>query len=177
MKEVVEIFYFVERGISEHEREWVRNAVLYAGFDYDEKGVLKIPKDFFASWRNQYNAGYILRSVSELRREGVGLGIVDSDIFFGDLNFVFGLASPTAKVAVVSLYRLNPEFYGYPQDDEIFMSRIKKEVVHELGHVMGLPHCSDPLCVMSFSNSISDVDRKSWEFCSACRRLMGKNYV
>ena len=56
LREVVEIFYFVEKGISEHEREWVRNAVLYAGFDYDEKGVLKIPKDFFASWRNQYNA-------------------------------------------------------------------------------------------------------------------------
>jgi archaemetzincin len=178
LREIVEIFYFVEREISENERVWVRNSILQIGFEYEEVGFFKIPQDFFAPWRGQYNAGYILRRISELRRRGIGLGIVDCDIFFGDLNFVFGLASPTAKVAVVSLLRLNPEFYGYPQNDELFMSRVKKEVIHELGHVMGLVHCSDKTCVMSFSNSIHDVDAKTSEFCQSCRRLMGrKNYV
>jgi archaemetzincin len=41
--------------------------------------------------------------------------------------------------------------------------------VHELGHVFGLEHCPDPECVMHFSNSLLDTDRKSTSFCSQCR--------
>jgi hypothetical protein len=33
----------------------------------------------------------------------------------------------------------------------------------------GLGHCPDPLCVMSFSNTIRDVDRKSARLCPRCK--------
>lgn len=179
---------------SKKERVWVESAVLSFGLDFDFAEVLKTPSDSYNSKRGQYNAGIFLREVS-MRREiyirgqhrgkvhldsnsikMIALGITKKDIYFGNFNFVFGLASPTAYAAVVSFCRLDPEFYGYPPDDELYFSRVRKEVIHELGHIFGLIHCSDNLCVMSFSNSIDEVDRKQDMFCISCAKLLGKGY-
>ena len=105
------------------------------------------------------------------------LGITDVDIYSAGLNFVFGSASTSEGVAVISLYRLNPGFYYQGRrpdlDDEgLLLRRARKEAVHEVGHLLGLGHCPDPGCVMSFSNSILDVDRKGEELCGRCRGLI-----
>jgi archaemetzincin len=42
--------------------------------------------------------------------------------------------------------------------------------VHELGHTVGLPHCSDSRCVMHFSNCLEDTDQKGTSFCRRCRQ-------
>ena len=47
-----------------------------------------------------------------------------------------------------------------------------KEMIHELGRVYGLDHCSYPKCIMYFSNSISDTDRKTAEFCDICKNTL-----
>ncbi len=82
------------------------------------------------------------------------------DLTVPGLNFVFGLADPARGAAVISLARLYPEFYGQPRDPRRFKERAVKEAVHELGHLLGLGHCPDPACVMSFSNSLADTDRR-----------------
>jgi archaemetzincin len=81
---------------------------------------------------------------------------------------VFGEASFPGKAALISLFRLKPEFYGVKDDAEVFVQRSLKEAVHEVGHTLGLNHCPRSSCVMHFSNSIFDTDTKQSLFCDDC---------
>ncbi len=85
------------------------------------------------------------------------------------LNFVFGQAAMGGPAAVIALPRLRQGFYGRPEDKALFHQRALKEAVHELGHTYGLGHCPDPTCVMHFSNSLPDTDRKGDSFCQRCK--------
>jgi archaemetzincin len=133
---------------------------------------LPIPEEAFDKTRNQYFSGAILSKVQEYAEKEKALdrvlGIVDVDIFVPELNFVFGEAECPGKAALISLWRLKPEFYGDTPNMELFLERSTKEAVHELGHTLGLRHCSNPFCVMYFSNSIFDTDRKQSLFCNKC---------
>ena len=85
-----------------------------------------------------------------------------------------GTVSRLGPVALVSIARLRPEFYGLPPDGEVLASRLRKEVLHETGHAFGLVHCSDPGCAMSLSTALQHVDAKEDAYCSSCRRMIGR---
>jgi archaemetzincin len=123
--------------------------------------------------RNQYLSTAIVRTIMKQKEfspyERI-LGIVDHDLYVPELNFVFGEAS--RKVAVISLIRLRQEFYGLPEDKNLFHKRVLTEAVHELGHTYGLNHCTNPRCVMFFSNSLLDTDRKGSNFCPSCQNKL-----
>ena len=123
--------------------------------------------------RNQYLSTAILKTLTEEKEymayEKV-LGVVDQDLYVPELNFVFGEAGQ--KAAVISLTRLRQEFYHLPQDQSLFYKRALTEAVHELGHTYGLGHCQNARCVMFFSNSLTDTDRKGTAFCLECKRRL-----
>jgi archaemetzincin len=58
-------------------------------------------------------------------------------------------------------------------DSALFDARVLKEAVHEYGHTLGLGHCVDPGCVMHFSNTLADTDRKGDWFCPRCAKVAG----
>jgi archaemetzincin len=120
--------------------------------------------------RNQYLSTAILKTLMEQKEYmayGKVLGVVDQDLYVPELNFVFGEAGQ--KAAVISLTRLRQEFYRLPQDQNFFHKRALTEAVHELGHTYGLGHCRNSHCVMFFSNSLMDTDRKGPQFCPECK--------
>jgi archaemetzincin len=138
------------------------------------KGIPE-PHYAFNKQRKQYLSTSILMTLMEQKEythyEKI-LGIVDHDLYVPDLNFVFGEASQ--KAAVISITRLRQEFYNLPQDQTLFYKRVLTEAVHELGHTYGLGHCGNPRCVMFFSNSLMDTDRKGSEFCHRCKDQLNK---
>ncbi len=118
--------------------------------------------------RMQYNAVRVNETLHNLYKEilkprrSLVLGLVAGDGYVEGLNFIFGLATPELSIATVYTSRLESE------DQGVYRLRILKEVMHEIGHLLGLNHCSNRKCVMSFSNSISEVDLKEPWFCPLC---------
>jgi len=98
-----------------------------------------------------------------------GLVILDVDAYSSGLNFVLGEAFPHRRLAALYLSRIKEEYYGLKPNTEFLYERMVKECIHELGHIFGFNHCPDMLCVMHFSNSLSDTDFKTKSFCRVCR--------
>ncbi len=141
--------------------------------DVDIGDVLPLPERAYDNKRKQYLASSLIELLppsSNPSSLGQSLDVTDEDIYAPDLNFVFGVANPSSSRAVISLKRLHESFYGKPENQALFEERMIKEAVHELGHTYGFSHCPDPTCVMHFSNSIADTDRKSIQFCHACNK-------
>jgi archaemetzincin len=133
---------------------------------------LPLSETAFDEKRKQHRSHAILGEVQgyAVKKTSVNrvLGVVDTDIFVLELKFVFGEAACPGKAALISLWRLRPEFYGDSSNMELFLERAVKEAAHEVGHTLGLRHCPRPSCVMHFSNSISDTDIKQSLFCDEC---------
>jgi archaemetzincin len=132
----------------------------------------RVPPEARVPERDQREGSSLLRALpaAETGASDALLGVIDEDLFVADLNFIFGLAY--GRRAIISLTRLRREYYGLSPDPKLLRERAKKEAIHELGHVFGLPHCPDPRCVMHFSNSIAETDLKGWRFCGRCREML-----
>lgn len=139
----------------------------------DKPVDFKVARDFE---RNQYNSTELIRSLLKLypANNYKVLGITSLDLFIPILTFVFGEAQLDGPVAIVSSWRLRPEFYGLPADDILVRERMLKEVIHELGHTFGLIHCPDYECVMHSSTCVEEIDLKKVTFCTACKKNFQK---
>lgn len=131
------------------------------------------PEFAFDCNRQQYHSTEILARMAGLDPAQPMwrlLGVTPVDLFIPILTFVFGEAQLNGTGAVISLHRLRQEFYGLPQDRPLLVQRALKEAVHELGHTLGLKHCSDYGCVMAPSHSVEWIDLKAEHFCTSCRK-------
>jgi archaemetzincin len=139
-------------------------------WDVDIGETIAVPKSAFNPRRDQYRGESmlnLLRFHGSPKTDRI-LGLTDVDCYFSDLNFVFGQASIEGREAFIALPRMRQSFYGLSEDKSRFRKRVIKEAIHELGHTWGLRHCHDPRCVMYFSNSLQDTDRKKAKFCDDC---------
>ena len=141
-----------------------------------------IPEEVFSRaynpLRRQYAGRFFLPVLAEVRKRknaAAALGVTRLDLYEEGLNFIFGLGHAGLRAAIISTFRLRPEFCGESSDGELLLTRAIKEAMHELGHVFGLGHCPDERCVMHFSNSVIDTDIKSPFYCRSCRRKLEKN--
>lgn len=133
-----------------------------------------LPQGGFDEDRGQYDAAVVFRGLAACapicKKEQRVLGIIDADVYAQGLDFVFGLTDPRTGYALIALTRLRPEFYNAAGNSALFCERGVKEAVHEVGHSFGLAHCQQASCIMHFSKTIADTDRKDLRFCPACRQ-------
>lgn len=126
---------------------------------------LPLPRSAYDPGRGQTHSTPLLDVLATARQPGWErlLGVVDVDLYVPELNFVFGEADARRSVAVFSLARL----HAGPAQEGLEHRRVAAEAIHELGHTYGLHHCADPRCVMWFSNTLAETDRKGTRFCAA----------
>jgi archaemetzincin len=124
--------------------------------------------------RRQYHSTQLIERLEQgvVAGEPKILGVTEADLFIPIFTFVFGEARLSGRVAVMSVARLRPEFYGRPADRRLLYQRAEKEALHELGHVQGLVHCGDFACVMHFANGVEEIDVKSDRFCARCAKQL-----
>lgn len=124
---------------------------------------------FFDPARRQYNGNELMKEVEKLvpGHQKV-LALFNVDLFIPILTYIFGQAMLNGRIGIVSAYRLSNERYGLEADPALFFDRLVKEVMHELGHMLGLIHCHSPLCVMRSSTYVEDIDQKHSYFCKLC---------
>lgn len=76
---------------------------------------------------------------------------------------IFGLAYTPGSSCVVSTFRIKDK------DHELFIERLTKICIHEIGHNYGLDHCSSDKCIMNdAAETIKTIDWVDAEFCTNC---------
>jgi archaemetzincin len=132
-----------------------------------------LPSGAYDSSRDQHEAEAFIELASRVGDGGKNVAVTAKDLYYRRRNYVFGLAYLDGDGSVVSTARLRTSTDGGYADrsgDAVFADRVRKEIVHEVGHTLGLEHCDNERCVMNFSPTVREVDQKEQFLCGTCQR-------
>jgi len=160
----------VDETMIEHLREAVASR---SGITCVVSPRMDTPEYAYNETRRQYNSKLVLEHLirccpSDSFRI---IGVTHVDLYITILKYVFGLAQMNGRPAVISTFRLRPQYYDQQSNTGLLQIRLEKTALHELGHTLGLTHCRDRRCVMYSSTRIEDTDLKKPGFCPTCLEL------
>lgn len=146
-------------------------AALY-GREAEVLAPAPLPAIAYARERRRHDVMALARSLRDALPEDALflLAVTDRDLFASGLEHVYGWASLTDRVAVVSTARL-----GARDDRGRFLRRALALAAHESGHALSLAHCTFYRCLMNGSNSIEESDRRPAVPCPVCAKKLAWN--
>jgi archaemetzincin len=131
------------------------------------KPKVNLTADLLAASKTRYEASKILKKFNS--KENILL-ITEKDIAYRKSKQypewgIFGLGLRPGNTCVISTYRLKKKV-----NTQQMLVRLKKVALHEIGHNLGLKHCTNNReCMMNDADgTIQQVDREKIWFCEKC---------
>jgi archaemetzincin len=148
---------------------------------YNKKVILlksiSIPGNFFNPTLKQYAADSLIALLSKLQNDTIVeiIGLTHKPLFtiknakplpyFDEM--ILGLGYQPGNACIVSDQKLKHV------NAQICTDLIKKLIIHEIGHNLGLPHCADEKCIMFKENGdIITLLNCKGDYCNRCRKFL-----
>eukprot|EP01084_Bolivina_argentea_P056070 102674_1 len=102
------------------------------------------------------------------------IGICFKDLYNNYLSEVYGIAYYDKGVAACSLMPEKKGIKFNKRNKLLHFKRKLKVLIHEIGHLFGLGHCKQFLCVMNGTNhnenaqDVNDIDKEPVSLCPIC---------
>lgn len=176
-KENPKLLLIPYHGVSEKDELFIKNTL--EDF-YNLKVVInegiELPKETFINVKSpRYRADKLIKWQKSLLKDyNYVLGFTHTDISttknkepkskYEDWG-VMGLAYCPANSCIISSFRLKN------RNQKVYEDRLKKVIVHELGHNLGLKHCSDKSCLMTDAvETVNTIDNANFSICNTCKK-------
>jgi archaemetzincin len=87
-----------------------------------------------------------------------------------------GLGSISGKTCIISTFRLKFDALKKGVSQQKILERLKKVALHEIGHNLGLAHCTNnDRCLMTAAKgSVEQVDLMKVWLCEKCKQKIEK---
>ena len=151
------------------------NVEKFYGYTCKIKTQVSFSKELLADSKTRYEASRILNKFKS--KENI-LIITDKDIACKSGKIkewgVFGLGVRPGSTCIISTFRMKANV-----TKAMLYERVTKVSIHELGHNLGIPHCtSDRKCLMNDANgTIKQVDQEGLYICRKCFEKIQKNKI
>jgi archaemetzincin len=135
---------------------------------------MPLPPETYHFVRNQFNAPQLLEFLIDQKENQAFrvLGVTAGDLYIPIFTFIFGEAQLNGKTAIISVFRPRGDAGDPAPTRRIFLARLLKLSLHELGHTFGLKHCLEEGCLMGFSSNLEKLDQKKLALCKYCQILL-----